>query len=460
MPEEPDLSELIKDPVMFCETLLDIHPFPYQAEFLRDESKRIVLCAGRQIGKSFMTSARMVWFALTHEKTTSLVVSATLRQSMLMFQKIVSCVQSSAPMRNSISYMSRTTVRFKNRSEIKALPCGMTGFSVRGHTAHLIIIDEASFMPERVIAEVILPMLSTTDGTAIMLSTPFDKNHIFYRAFTSPSWSKYHYISSVNPLIKLEFLEEQKQLIGEQRFAQEYLAEFLDDQKAYFPMTLIREAVHSCTSSPCAYCRILSGQSAIERHAKAAHLFGGYDPGGKQDPGAFVVVERLNDDNKTLRVLLQKTYLSPKNSKDENLYTRFTAQIADLHGKLKFREIFVDQTGIGQPIIEHCKELKLPAVGIMLSARSREDVLSNLRIQFEQKRIVLPNGDLNLLANLNCVEVERTRSGGYSFSHPSGTHDDLAYALALAVWGASGRTSTVAILKAIPDEKASWRQGL
>ncbi|MDG6907603.1 MAG: terminase family protein, partial [Nitrososphaerota archaeon] len=98
-----------------------------------------------------------------------------------------------------------------------ALPCGK-GRSIRGETAHFVIMDEASFIPEDVIAGAILPMLATTDGTAIMLSTPFDRDHIFYRAFTSPGWSRYSYPTSVNKSVSQEFLNEQRELIGEKRF--------------------------------------------------------------------------------------------------------------------------------------------------------------------------------------------------------------------------------------------------
>ncbi len=196
------------NPAAFAEYILDVKPFDYQSKFLSDKSKRIVVCAGRQTGKSLMTSARAVWFASTHEKTNTLIVSATLRQSMLMFEKIMTLIQGSPLVRNAVTYHSRTLVRFENGSSITALPCGAVGATLRGHTAHQIILDEAAFVPELVISEVVLPMLATTDGSVIMLSTPYDREHIFYKAFTSTGWSKYHFPSSINPLIKKEFLEE------------------------------------------------------------------------------------------------------------------------------------------------------------------------------------------------------------------------------------------------------------
>ena len=443
---DDELAEAVlraeRDPVFFSETFLDIHPYPYQKDFLTDKSKRIVICAGRRIGKSTMTAARGLWFALMHKNTTTLIISATLRQSMLMFDTMLDYVSRSLWIEDSVKRKTRTLIRFRNGSKIKAYPCGK-GKGIRGDTAHLIILDEASFMPEDVIGEAILPMLATTDGTVIMLSTPYDRDHIFYKVFTSPQWSKYSYPTEINPTVKKEFLEEQRELIGETRFRQEYRAEFVDDARAYFSQGLIRACIHSCESTgTCEYCDVFSSHEALAKYTgKSVNSFyGGYDPGGRSDPAAFVVVEKMKDG--TMKIVLVKTYLAHlhgKNIQDENLYTRFTAEIADINQSIKMKKLLIDQTGLGQPIVEQCKTLKLPSEGLDISTKTKEELLSNLKILFEQKKIILPSADrdleLTILSNLNCIEAERKPAGGYTFSHPRGTHDDIAFALALAVWG-------------------------
>ncbi len=436
------------DPVVFAKALLDVVPYPYQVDFLRDKSNRIVVCAGRQIGKSLITSIRALWFAATNRKTTTLIVSATLRQSMLMFQKISSLASDATLLKRSVSYQSKTKIRFRNGSEITALPCGKVAHGLRGYTAHLLVMDEAAYMPDDAISEVLLPTLATTQGAAIMISSPADKDHVFFKAFTSPSWSKYHLPSSVNPLITQEWLEEQRELIGEQRYAREYLGEFIDDELAYFPMALLRSCLHSCTDEEaCAYCGLVSDNTSIESYSrKESTFFGGYDPGGKQDPAAFVVVEKMNDRERTLRVVQARTFQNRRKEKspeeESNLYTRITAEVSDLARKFHVDRVAVDSTGLGLPIVELCKSLGMPTQGLALTNKSKEELLSTLRILLEQKKIVLPY-DLNLLANLNCIKADRTKTGGYSFSHPSGTHDDLAYALALAVQGAVKSTKVV-----------------
>ena len=73
------------------------------------------------------------------------------------------------------------------------------------------------------------------------------------------------------------------------------------------------------------------------------------------DPAALVVVQRVpSSDNKKpfYNVVLTKTFLSSisKEESDE-IYTRFTVEVSDLHKKLHFKKLSVDSTGIGKPII-------------------------------------------------------------------------------------------------------------
>lgn len=52
--------EIYRDPVRFAQVFLDQQPRDYQMEILRDESRRIVLRAGRQIGKCVAGSTRVM----------------------------------------------------------------------------------------------------------------------------------------------------------------------------------------------------------------------------------------------------------------------------------------------------------------------------------------------------------------------------------------------------------------
>jgi len=91
------------------------------------------------------------------------------------------------------------------------------GMFLRGRKAHLIIVDEAAYVPEAVVAEVLTPMLADTGGRLALISTPRGKNY-FYRYYLqgqedgirvwsmrSPSWH--------NPLLSPTILQMQASMM-------------------------------------------------------------------------------------------------------------------------------------------------------------------------------------------------------------------------------------------------------
>ena len=131
--------ESLNDPVAFAENFLGFHPYPYQEEFLRDPSPLIVACCGRQVGKTTLTAVKALHFALGTRSVRILIVSAGLRQSMILFDKILEFIELAIPAKTLLRYRSRTKVQFLNGSEIVALPCGRDGSTLRSeeHTSEL-----------------------------------------------------------------------------------------------------------------------------------------------------------------------------------------------------------------------------------------------------------------------------------------------------------------------------------
>lgn len=168
---------LPEDPVVFVKDFFGFQVKEYQAELLRDKSKRIVVRWSRQAGKTTCIALRAIWFACVYRKTLTLIVAPTLRQSMIMSDRILDFLGGLSQERRSllIEKLQRTTVRFRNGSRIVALPNSPQ--MLRGYTAHQVICDESAFFKddELVFYNVLYPMLSTTDGALIASSTPWSK---------------------------------------------------------------------------------------------------------------------------------------------------------------------------------------------------------------------------------------------------------------------------------------------
>ena len=411
---ERALEALIKDPVLFAEKILDFHPFDYQKQILRDKSRRLVACLGRQTGKTTTIAIKAIHFVYSNPGSTVLITAPSQRQSMIMFDRILDFIYSNPYLPSSVVRKTRTIVQTSTQSKVVALPCSIN--LLRGYTAQMIIADEAPFIPEVVITQVMFPMLATTQGYAIFLGTPWDKNHFFYRAFMDPKYSVYHVKSSECPLITPEFLEEQKRNMTELEYQMEYEAEFVEAATSFFPQMLIRAC---CENDP-----PLEFLSSLEEIIPSGEYYAGCDFGKLQDYSVIAVLRREGD-------LLKLVYLYefPIGTP----YTEVIGHLVRANEKFRFQSLLVDQTGVGEPVSEELKEKIPTASGIWFTTRSKEEILTSLKLMMEQKRLKMPY-DRRLCQQINEQQYRYSRSGHLQFWHPESGHDDQLFALALAVY--------------------------
>jgi phage FluMu gp28-like protein len=403
--------------VDYAEKVLDVKPYPYQAKLLEDDSKRIVACMGRQTGKTTSIAMKAIHFADTHPNVTVLITAPSLRQSMIMFDRIATFVYSSARLRNKIVRVTRTLIHFENSSRIIALPC--SEHLLRGYTANMVICDEASWIPEEVITQVLFPMLTTTQGYAIFLSTPWDKNHFFYRAFINPQYSVHKVKSEQCPLVTKEFLEEMKQNMTREAYLMEYEAEFVEALNSYFQQDLIRKCVELAQKLG------LELQTSLEQDFPQGEYCAGVDFGKLQDYSAIAVVKVEED-----TVLLTHLHQFPLNTS----YSEVIGHLIKANQKLCFEKVLVDQTGVGEPILEEIRNQGIDCVeGVKFTIETKEELLSGLKIVMEQGRLALPYNRA-LCTQINEQQYSYSKSGHLQFSHPPNSHDDMLWALALACY--------------------------
>jgi len=410
---ERALKKLKQDAVLFAEIFLGFQPFKYQAKLLKDKSKRIVACMGRQSGKTTTIAAKAIHFAFTHPNTTTLIVSPSLRQSMIMFDRILSFLFQSKILPNSIVRQTRTIVQFSNGSQIIALPGSQ--YFLRGYTAHMIICDEAAFMPEELITQIIFPMISTTHGYAIFLSTPWGRDHFFYRAFVDPNYSVHKVKTAECPLVTQEFLNEMKRNMTDEAYAMEYEAEFVEAATSYFSQDLIRQ----CIDTDFYY---LPG---IEGPLDVGEYYAGIDLGKKAD---FSVIAILKKEQEMLKLVFLKQFPL------ETPYSQVIGFIVAANEKFNFCKVLIDKSGVGEPITEEIKSLGLDNVdGQSFTLQSKGEMLGYMKVKMEQKLLKIPY-DRDLCQQINEQRYEYTKSGQLKFWHPTGSHDDKLWALALAVF--------------------------
>ena len=103
--------------------------------------------------------------------------------------------------------------------------------TIRGQKFHFIVVDEIASMRNWASnwQEVIRPTLTDFKGEAMFISTPKGFNH-FYDLFNQEhkdnDYKSFHFTSYDNPNLPTEELDKAKLELTEDRFAQEYLADF------------------------------------------------------------------------------------------------------------------------------------------------------------------------------------------------------------------------------------------
>lgn len=410
------LTKLAENPTLFAEHLLNFKPFPYQQKLLNDKSKRIIACMARQTGKTTTIATKAIHYAYTHPNTTTLIISPSLRQSIIMFDKILTLTTQNQLLAKSITRKTRTIIQLTNKSQIIALPCSEN--LLRGYTAQLTICDEAAFIPEKTITQIIFPMLSTTNGTAIFLSTPWDKNHFFYKAFLNPNYSTHKIKSTQCPLIKPEFLNEMQQNMTREAYLMEYEAEFVEALNSYFPQDLIRKCVESAQKLGLELC------TNLERDFPKGDYYAGVDFGKLQDHSVLSVIKA--EDNIIKLLYIHELPL-------ETPYNQVIGHLTRANEKFHFQKVQVDQTGVGEPILEEIRSQDMNCVeGLKFTAETKEELLSGLKILMEQERLAIPYYR-RLCEQINEQQYAYSKSGHLQFSHPPNSHDDMLWALALAV---------------------------
>jgi PBSX family phage terminase large subunit len=202
-----------------------------QAQILSDTHRFRVINCGRRFGKTTLAieeikclglsrKARICYIAPTIQQARDIAWSMMLEDYRPVIVKAVE-----SPSREiTISNLKGTTslIQLRGWEAIETL---------RGQQFDFIVIDEVASMRNFWLnwQEVIRPTLTDTRGSVMFISTPKGFNH-FYDLYnlesTDSDYKSFHFTSYDNPYLPVEELDKAKQELPEDRFSQEYMADF------------------------------------------------------------------------------------------------------------------------------------------------------------------------------------------------------------------------------------------
>lgn len=207
-----------------------MEPDAWQAQLLRSTSKRILLNCTRQGGKSTATAARGLHEALYHPGALVLLVSVSQRQSAELLRRVKALYR---PFAEAFPTESETVLQLELRNGSRVLSLPSDSGTLRGYAGpSLVVLDEASRVRDEVL-DALTPMLATSDGTLVVLSTPAGKHGIFYNLWSegAPEWERLTVRAEDCPRHTAAFLESERRRMGDRIFGEEYGAAFVDDEE-------------------------------------------------------------------------------------------------------------------------------------------------------------------------------------------------------------------------------------
>ncbi len=217
--------------------------------FVEDESQFEAPRWCRQSGKSFSSSVKILWKSLKYGGFQWAVVGPSFRQSKLIIRRITSLLLKLPKDILVGGKPLRTKIAFINGSIIEAYPNNPD--TIRGPTLNGILADEFNFFKDdEGIYDAILFTLGTTNGCLIATSTPWSRDHIFYKMCKDKDYDDFWrqhitWQEAVEPNgpLKKNILEKiRKQLAADPwRWQREMEAEWSEDDDCWLPTSLITD---------------------------------------------------------------------------------------------------------------------------------------------------------------------------------------------------------------------------
>lgn len=218
-----------------------LQPDEWQVNAIRSQSKRQLWNVHRQGGKSTTAALKALAKATQEPEALCLLISPSQRQSAELLRKVVELRDAIPDLPEPIGEAAHR-LEFAHGGRILSLPSSES--TVRGYSkVALLIFDEASRIDDELVSAC-RPMLAVSGGEILQLSTPFGRRGQFWEAWElgGDTWERTLVTVDQCERIDPDFLEEERRILGDVLYRQEYECEFIDNEMAAFPTIIIDRA--------------------------------------------------------------------------------------------------------------------------------------------------------------------------------------------------------------------------
>ena len=242
------VDEYIKcanDPVYFIENYvkiitldkgfvqINLYPFQRTAITSINDNRRVIVKAGRQVGKTTMVVGYILWYILFNEDKFVAILANKAPTAREILNRIKTAYES-LPfwLQQGVKVWNKGDIELENNCRVMATSTASS--AIRGYSISLLYLDEFAFVPSNIAEEFftsVYPTISSGETSKILISsTPNGMNH-FYKMWTDATENRNGFISiEANwrqvPGRTEEWAAEQLKVLGEEKYYQEMECEF------------------------------------------------------------------------------------------------------------------------------------------------------------------------------------------------------------------------------------------
>ncbi len=208
---------------------------PAQKEIIHCKARFRVINCGRRFGKTTLSVFEMIGKASEKSDRMVAYIAPTYQQARDIAWEMLKKI--CAPVILNVNE-SRLEIKIR-AADGKPSTMILRGWeaveTLRGQKFDLLVIDEIASMKNFALLweEVLRPTLTDNKGEAIFISTPKGFNHfytLYNQQLKDSDYKSFHFTSYDNPYLPREEIDKARKEMGEDRFAQEYLADFRKTQ--------------------------------------------------------------------------------------------------------------------------------------------------------------------------------------------------------------------------------------
>ena len=382
------------------------------------EDKPFISClvAGRQTGKTFYMQNDAVMRALNNPKHRMFWVSPIQDQANKVMKDIESMFSNHQDLWNQIvkRYDRKANeLYFYNGSFIKFRSAD-SGDNLRGATLDYIYLDEAAYMKLDFINEVLLPMVTRTNGNVCAAST-FNGPNWFYDWFKDGQLEKnWDQIKSIKrTYLDLNDTAVEKTVLGirksmtKAQFDQEFLCRPVSANALF---SNVEDAIV---------------QQSVQNYER---LYIGMDIGVAQD---YTVLTAMTEDYEVIdidRFNFKEEGMDSEEFKHriKAFYLKHDNKLSACYFEVNNNDLLFDE------LTDDDRLYKM--IPFHTTSKTKPELVRNLIKLFEDKKIKIPNNE-TLVKELYDFKSKRNAiTGNLQFSNTEGKHDDMVMSLAIAAY--------------------------